>query len=176
MSVMIRLVMFQTPSSQAESAFGDDAHEFDRIFAEQAGGLGERANVGGIRSPAVAAKQGSAQARYRESICARGTRLEVIVLDAGCLVEWLLKTDVGDLIAKNIGGPRVVVALHLLDVEVTKVLRKLAQHREISGGRASKALEQLRLIPLRRYPMTPLLGESASGELLSIRRRVCCVG
>ncbi len=43
-------------------------------------------------------------------------------------------------------------APHLLDVEVTQVLRRYANAGEINEGRGSEALADLADFPIRRYP------------------------
>jgi predicted nucleic acid-binding protein len=53
---------------------------------------------------------------------------------------------------------RALAVPHLLDVEVSQVLRRLVRHRTISTEAALDALGGLRDLPLQRYPHLPLLG------------------
>src|SRR5690606_24560202 len=81
---------------------------------------------------------------------ARGT---VIVLDASAVVELLLRTDVGVRLADRLADPEVTLhAPHLLDVEVTQVMRRLVLARQLSEQRAAEALERLVQLDLQRYP------------------------
>jgi len=82
----------------------------------------------------------------------------VIVVDASALVELLLETDSGAVVARRLseagydGG-----APHLLDVEVAHALRRLEQQEELTAARAFDALQDLHDFPLRRYPHDLLL-------------------
>ena len=52
----------------------------------------------------------------------------MIVLDASAAVDWLLQTAAGQRIENRIySHPETLHAPHLLDLEVTQVLRRLAQ-------------------------------------------------
>jgi predicted nucleic acid-binding protein len=68
----------------------------------------------------------------------------VIVLDASAAVD-LLAAD-GDLHAP-----------HLIDVEIAQALRRLAAAGALSGDRATDALQDAALLPVRRYPHLALV-------------------
>ena len=82
----------------------------------------------------------------------------MIVLDASAAIEWLLQSPAGVRIDKRIFSPsQSLHAPHLLDVEVAQVLRRYAREKTISELRAEEALEDLRDLPLNRYPHDFLL-------------------
>jgi predicted nucleic acid-binding protein len=82
----------------------------------------------------------------------------VIVLDASAVVELLLWTAVGAPLAERLLSPgRSLHAPHLLDVEVTQVLRRFVAHGQLDPERARQALEDLADLPLERYSHTLLL-------------------
>ena len=80
----------------------------------------------------------------------------MIVLDASAAVEWLLQTSSGVEIAQWVlSSGESLHAPHLLDVEVTQVLRRAVNTRAVSVGRAREALEDLLQLRLQRYPHFP---------------------
>jgi predicted nucleic acid-binding protein len=82
----------------------------------------------------------------------------VIVLDASAAIEWLLQSPAGGRIDKRIFSPsQSLHAPHLLDVEVAQVLRRYVREKTISEQRGEEALEDLRDLPLNRYPHDFLL-------------------
>jgi predicted nucleic acid-binding protein len=82
----------------------------------------------------------------------------VIVLDASAALEWLLQSPAGVRIDKRIFSPsQSLHAPHLLDVEVAQVLRRCVREKAISEQRGEEALEDLRDLPLNRYPHDFLL-------------------
>jgi len=82
----------------------------------------------------------------------------VIVLEASAAVEWLLQTSSGLEVARRVlSSGESLHAPHLLDVEVTQVLRRAVNMRAVSGDRAREALEDLSQLPLQRYPHFPFL-------------------
>lgn len=77
----------------------------------------------------------------------------MIVLDASAAIEWLLRSQTGIKIDKRIFSPQVPLhAPHLLDVEVTQVLRRYARDKTITAQRGQEALEDLGDLSLNRYP------------------------
>jgi predicted nucleic acid-binding protein len=77
----------------------------------------------------------------------------VIVLDASAVVDWLLQTPVGLQIEKRIYSyGESLHAPHLLDVEVTQVLRRLVRERTIPAIRADEAVSDLLNLRVTRYP------------------------
>jgi predicted nucleic acid-binding protein len=82
----------------------------------------------------------------------------VIVLDASALVELLLSTHVGRVIAARIEDPALALhAPHLADVEVAQVLRRYVRDGELDSSSAEEALEDLRSLDLERHSHEPLL-------------------
>lgn len=77
----------------------------------------------------------------------------MIVLDASATVEWLLQSPTGVKIDQRIFSPlESLHAPHLLDVEVTQVLRRYVRDKAITARRGQEALEDLADMPLSRYP------------------------
>jgi predicted nucleic acid-binding protein len=77
----------------------------------------------------------------------------VIVLDASATIDWLLQTAVGQRIEKRIyARGESLHAPHLLDVEVTQVLRRLARERAVSEPRVGQAIHDLLDLRVSRYP------------------------
>jgi predicted nucleic acid-binding protein len=82
----------------------------------------------------------------------------VIVVDASILLEVLLNTPAGVAIAGRffVEG-ETLHAPHLLDLEVTQVLRRYARAGDVDARRGAQALHDLAELPLRRYSHEPLL-------------------
>lgn len=77
----------------------------------------------------------------------------MIVVDASALLEVLLRTPMAEAIEARLFDARESThAPHLLDVEVTQVLRRYAAGGEIDEDRGRAALADLGDFPLRRYP------------------------
>jgi len=82
----------------------------------------------------------------------------VIVLDASAAVDWILQTSVGKNIEKRIYSHNESLhAPHLIDLEVTQVLRRLGLQRVISTHRADEAIRDLLDLRITRYPHLVLL-------------------
>ena len=82
----------------------------------------------------------------------------MIVLDASAAVDWLLQTSAGQSIEKRIYSRNETLhAPHLLDLEVTQVLRRLAAQAVISARRAEEAVRDLMDLRVTRYPHVVLL-------------------
>jgi predicted nucleic acid-binding protein len=82
----------------------------------------------------------------------------MIVLDASAAVDWLLQTSAGQNIEKRIYSHNETLhAPHLLDLEVTQVLRRLALQAVISAHRAEEAVADLLDLRITRYPHLVLL-------------------
>jgi predicted nucleic acid-binding protein len=82
----------------------------------------------------------------------------VIVLDASAAVDWLLQTSVGKNIEKRIYSRNESLhSPHLIDLEVTQVLRRLGLHGQISQRRADEAIRDLLDLRITRYPHLVLL-------------------
>lgn len=82
----------------------------------------------------------------------------MIVLDASAALELLLVTDKGSRVAERIAPPEETLhAPHLIDLEVTQVLRRWVTRRQLDEVRAVQALDDLRDLDLNRYPHDVLL-------------------
>lgn len=82
----------------------------------------------------------------------------MIVLDASAVVDWLLQTPAGKKIETRIyRASESLHAPHLLDLEVTQVLRRLSREGIISHLRAQQAIDDLLDLRLTRYPHDVLL-------------------
>lgn len=76
----------------------------------------------------------------------------MIVLDASAAIDWLIRSAAGQQIEKRIfSRNNTIHAPHLLDLEVTQVLRRLAQDGKISGQRADLAIQDLLDLRIVRY-------------------------
>jgi predicted nucleic acid-binding protein len=82
----------------------------------------------------------------------------VIVVDASALLEALLNTSAGSVVARRLFTENETLhAPHLLDVEIAQVLRRYAMTGELTPTRGLQALEDLADWPLTRYPHDLLL-------------------
>jgi len=82
----------------------------------------------------------------------------MIVLDASAAVDWLLQTPVGQRIEKRIySSNETLHAPHLLDLEVTQVLRRLARQGVVPVHRADEAVRDLLDLRIQRYAHFVLL-------------------
>ena len=82
----------------------------------------------------------------------------MIVVDASAVLEVLLNTpDGAGIAARLFAEGETLYAPHLLDLEVTQVLRRYARAGQLSALRGVEALEDLSDLPLVRYPHEFLL-------------------
>ena len=82
----------------------------------------------------------------------------MIVLDASAAVDWLLQTPIGSRIGNRIfSHGESLHAPHLLDVEVTQVLRRSSLAATLSAVRAYEALQDFLDLRIQRYPHDVLL-------------------
>ncbi|WP_395647093.1 type II toxin-antitoxin system VapC family toxin [Terricaulis sp.] len=82
----------------------------------------------------------------------------MIVVDASAVLELLLRTPASALVGERLLDPRETLhAPHLLDVEVTQVLRRYAANGDIDSERGEAALADLADLPVHRYPHDFLL-------------------
>ncbi len=80
------------------------------------------------------------------------------LLDASAAVDWLLQTSAGQSIERRIYSHNETLhAPHLLDLEVTQVLRRLALQGVVSAPRADEAVRDLLDLRVTRYPHLVLL-------------------
>ncbi len=76
----------------------------------------------------------------------------MIVIDASALLEMLLQTPRADqLMERALKAAERMHAPQLLDIEVTQVLRRLVQRREIAAVRAEQALDDLNDLVIERH-------------------------
>lgn len=82
----------------------------------------------------------------------------MIVLDASALVELVLSTERGALIARRISNPAESLhAPHLADIEVAHALRRYVREGDLDANAAAGALGDLRDLDLERHPHEPWL-------------------
>ena len=82
----------------------------------------------------------------------------MIVLDASAAIDWLLQTPAGQRIEKRIFSRNESLhAPHLLDLEVTQVLRRLVRDGTVLADLAERAIEDLLDLRMTRYPHYVLL-------------------
>ncbi len=82
----------------------------------------------------------------------------MIVLDASAALEWLFHTPTGIKVAARLfSHSGSLHAPHLIDLEVTQVLRRYVLQRFISAERAEEALKDFSDLSLIRYPHDSLI-------------------
>ena len=82
----------------------------------------------------------------------------MIVLDASAAIDWLLQTSAGQRIEKRIYSHNESLHTpHLLDLEVTQVLRRMVREGAITAHRADEAIRDLLDLRITRYPHFVLL-------------------
>jgi predicted nucleic acid-binding protein len=82
----------------------------------------------------------------------------VLVVDASALIEVLLNTSAGSLVARRLfAGNETLHAPHLLDLEIAQVLRRYALSGQLDAARGLQAVEDLSDMPVTRYPHDPFL-------------------
>jgi predicted nucleic acid-binding protein len=76
----------------------------------------------------------------------------VIVIDASALIEWLLQTRTGGRVQDRIySAGEQLHSPHLIDLEVTQVLRRYVRTGSITLRRGDEALRDLRDFSIMRY-------------------------
>jgi predicted nucleic acid-binding protein len=82
----------------------------------------------------------------------------VIVVDASAVVDWMLQTPAGRQIEKRIFSRHESLhTVHLVDLEVAQVLRRLVREGVVSARRADEAVRDLLDLRITRYPHFVLL-------------------
>ena len=77
----------------------------------------------------------------------------MIVIDASALIEVLLNTAAAGRVAERMFGRNDTLhAPHVLDLEVSQVLRRYTLSGAMDAQRSEQALEDLADLPLNRYP------------------------
>ena len=83
----------------------------------------------------------------------------MIVVDASAVLELLLDPQGSAVLRERLlAGGELLVAPHLIALEVAQVLRRYAAAGEMSASRGARAIEDLRDLPIERYPHELLLG------------------
>ena len=83
----------------------------------------------------------------------------MIVLDASVVVELLTNGRLADDIRDGLAGrDEAFLAPHLIDVEVTSAIRRLAAGQRIDAHRSAEFLAGLAALPAERYSHIPLIG------------------
>lgn len=82
----------------------------------------------------------------------------MIVVDASVVIEVLLRSpDAARFEARLFAPAELLLAPHLMDIEVAQVLRRYVVAGECEASRAEEALEDLADMPIERYPHGVLL-------------------
>ncbi len=82
----------------------------------------------------------------------------MIVVDSSAVVDLLLQNDKGRKVAARILDPDETLHVpHLIEIEVTQVLRRFMLKGELTNVRGREALSDLADLALVRYPHTDLL-------------------
>lgn len=82
----------------------------------------------------------------------------MIVVDASALLEVLLRRPAASNVESWLSQPdQTIHAPHLIDVEVTHVVRRFAMHGKIDDQRGRILLADFSLMSIERYPHDPLL-------------------
>lgn len=77
----------------------------------------------------------------------------MIVVDASAILEVLLNTRAAGMVARRLfAAGETLHAPHLLDLEVTQVLRRYARAGVLTEERGDQALADLADLPVDRYP------------------------
>ena len=76
----------------------------------------------------------------------------MIVVDASAVLETLLQTRLAARLMERLFEPTATLhAPHLLDIEVTHALRRLAQRGDLTGSRASQGLDDFSQFNIERH-------------------------
>jgi predicted nucleic acid-binding protein len=85
----------------------------------------------------------------------------VIVLDASVVVELVLGTSTGRALGERLAEPTLELhAPHLVDVEVTQVVRRYALAGAVARARAELALDHLEELDMVRHEHGPLISRA----------------
>jgi predicted nucleic acid-binding protein len=81
----------------------------------------------------------------------------VIVVDASAMLEVLLRGEAGRAVEARLFSGEPLHAPHVLDLEVTNVLRKAERRGELSAVRSAEAMDDFLGMPLVRHAHHPFL-------------------
>ena len=77
----------------------------------------------------------------------------MIVVDSSVVLDLLLQSEAASRIEYRLFAPgETLHAPHLLDLEVAQVLRRYCAAEELDSERGAEALDDLRDLPIVRYP------------------------
>jgi predicted nucleic acid-binding protein len=82
-----------------------------------------------------------------------------IVIDASAVVDLLIGSDHAPEIRRAIASAKIVLAPDHLNGETLSALRRL-ERRGLPSQRATQAVADLKALPVKRVPSTPLLGRA----------------
>ncbi len=80
----------------------------------------------------------------------------MIVIDASAAAELLLQTDTGVDVSARLGGEELHAPCHF-DIEVVGVVRRAVARQLLSDRDGLVVLCEFMVLPVRRWPITPLL-------------------
>lgn len=81
----------------------------------------------------------------------------MVVIDASAIAAFLFNEPSAARLRKRLANERTLHAPHLLDLEVTQVLRRAVGQGTLKETVAAARLTDLQLLPLTRYSHTPFL-------------------
>ncbi|HLX45206.1 MAG TPA: type II toxin-antitoxin system VapC family toxin [Bryobacteraceae bacterium] len=81
----------------------------------------------------------------------------MMVLDASAVIELLLNSRAGERVAARIHGDHTLHAPHLIDLEVTQVLRRQCAQGRLDPMRAVAGMELFQRLAVRRHAHQPFL-------------------
>ena len=81
----------------------------------------------------------------------------MVVIDASAIAALLLNQRIAARLRERLADEKSLHAPHLLDLEVTQVLRRAVRQGALKETVAVSRLNDLQLLPLSRYPHTPFL-------------------
>jgi predicted nucleic acid-binding protein len=81
----------------------------------------------------------------------------LIVVDASAILEFLLRTPAAAAVEARLFGGDTLHAPHVVDLEVTQVLRRYERVGDLDARRGREALEDLEAIRIERYAHLPFL-------------------
>ena len=82
----------------------------------------------------------------------------MIVLDASAAVEWLLRTTAGQRIENRIYSQHDTLhTVHLMDVDIAQVLRRMVRMGSLSAARAEEAIDDAAALRITRHAPVLLL-------------------
>lgn len=81
----------------------------------------------------------------------------MIVVDASAALEFLLRTPAAPAVEARLFGGETLHSPHVLDLEVSQVLRRYERAGELDARRGREALEDLIALRIERYAHIPFV-------------------